>query len=229
MEKRKFKLTWVEISVTAVALILLTVLLLPFIRGPQRKMRCTTCTSILRQLAMAATMYADDHTKRVPGLLNEKSKKYEGWVRQLLPYVRGGTDYSIPGGMFVCTSLDGTPAIDDYPVTYAYNAALLMPDGMGIKQKDIMRPEKTGMLCDSEILQIDKYQGGIIGFNNKGNTNLIVNPLGRHEGYVVVGYADGHAGAVEGKYIYNDKENGVNKAFYRAVELGYIKKDLKGK
>jgi hypothetical protein len=34
---------------------------------------------------------------------------------------------------------------------------------------------------------------------------------------------DGHASSVIGKYDKNDKENGVNKAFYRAVELGYIK------
>jgi hypothetical protein len=224
MEKKKFKITWVEIVVTSFVVLILVSVLFPILTHYRPKRRCTTCTSNLRQLAMAATMYTEDHTKRVPGLLNEKSKKYEGWVRQLMPYVKGGTDYYVSCEMFFCPSLYGTPANDDIPVTYAYNAALLMPDGMGIKQKDILRPEKTGMLCDGEVLQLDKYQGGIIGFNNKGNMNLIVNPLGRHEGIVVVGYADGHASGVSGKYVHNDKENGVNKAFYRAIELGYIKK-----
>ena len=52
-----------------------------------------------------------------------------------------------------------------------------------------------------------------------------MNPVGRHEGCVVAGYADGHASAVSKKYVHNDSENEVNKAFYRAVKLGYIKKE----
>jgi prepilin-type processing-associated H-X9-DG protein len=48
--------------------------------------------------------------------------------------------------------------------------------------------------------------------------------VSRHSGGIIIGYADGHSAFISKKYDENDKENEVNKAFYRAVELGYIKK-----
>jgi hypothetical protein len=119
-------------------------------------------------------------------------------------------------------------------VSYGYNAALIKSDRMGINEEDIINPTKVGIVCDAGPLSFDNNKGGIIGsksiLNNINATYLMVKPVGRHYiGYVAVGYADGHAQLINEVYNENDMESKVNKAFYRAIELGYIKKATGGR
>lgn len=123
--------------------------------------------------------------------------------------------------MFFCPESKGEINVS---ICYGYNAGLLQPDGLGINEKMILQPTQLGVICDADMQQ---NTGGIVGDANKF-TQFTVCPVGRHYKGVVVGYADGHAALVYEKnnleYNINNPEDKVNKAFYRAVELGYIKK-----
>ncbi|MEI6520826.1 MAG: hypothetical protein WCO98_12425 [bacterium] len=232
MKKYIRPLQWHEIGLILFALWAVIALVAPlFNHRSDMPKRDTACTSNLRQLAMAAEMYSQDNKNRLPGLYkrqadNTVSTNYTGWVSDVDTYAKGGADVIIDD-MFHCPDIDKN--MKKY-VSYGYNAALLLPNGAGIDKKIITIPAKVGLLCDSEPMLNIELQGGIIGsYKNNLKSQLSVKPVGRHKGHVVVGYADGHSAAVSENYDENDKENVVNKAFYRADELGYIKKDAKGK
>jgi prepilin-type processing-associated H-X9-DG protein len=199
------------------------------------KRRNTGCTANLRQLAMEISMYSQDNNGRLPGLYKcgkngKASNNYTGWLANIYPYIKGSNDMTKTKlqEKFCCPDID--KKMKKY-VSYGYNAALLQPDGLGILEKRIVSPKETGFICDSDPMQILEIQGGIIGNSFTGTMvpMMTVKPVGRHTGGVIIGYADGHVQIVPDRYDENDKENGVNKAFYRAVELGYIKNKVKGK
>jgi hypothetical protein len=220
----------IEIVIIFIVLVLIASLIIPTsIVVSRAKVRRTTCTSNLRHIAIAATMYAQDYNNKLLGLNDKKSKKYIGWVKNVQPYIRGGYDVNTPIELFYCPETKSKG--DVHHVSYGYNAALLKTNGMGIDVGMINHPEKTGIVCDAEPMQ---DEGGLIGgaditvIGIKAS-KLMVKPVSRHpitkgNKVTIIGYVDGHASSVIGKYNENDKENGVNKAFYRAVELGYIKK-----
>lgn len=233
--KRQIK--WGEVAFIIFSLFILFSILIPpcLWHHDKGKSRRTTCVSNIRQLSMAVFIHAEDYGV-MPGIVND-GKEYVGWAYILLPYINSNSDVTKPMELFFCPEIKSEVTT---PVSYGYNSALLQPNGKGIKSKKIIKPELIGVICDAELLTGSETQGGIIGdkaqkfsVKNKNASKLFVKPVGRHivkkVVSVVVGYADGHAKAVEGNYIDSDKENGVNKAFYRAVELGYIKKEAKGK
>jgi len=183
--------------------------------------------SNLRQLSMISTIYAQDNKNLMPGLLDPKSKKYNGWVMKLLPYTQSSGSKEVYNETFYCYESNSELEI---PISYGYNAALIQSDGTGINEKMILKPNHVGVLCDAEPTP---NEGGIIGtITGKSDKFSVktVKPVSRHSGGIIIGYADGHSAFVSEKYDENNPNQEVNKAFYRAVELGYIKKaDTEGR
>ncbi len=217
MEKIKFKIGLIEAIVIVIVMAVLVNLYFSLLHATRVK----DCESNLRRLSTYTTMYAWENRNLMPGLLDPKSKKYNGWVTKILPYTQFSDSKEVYSKTFYCLE---SKSRFDFSISYGYNAALIQSDGTGIDEKTILKPNHVGVLCDAEPTP---NEGGIIGTITGQSSKFsvkTVKPVGRHSGGIIVGYADGHSAFVSVKYDENDKENGVNKAFYRAVELGYIKK-----
>ena len=94
MEKRKFKITWVEITVIAVVLIVVGVIIYPIFAKSRIIEHQIPCISNLRQLAMAVLMYNQDNKGKLPGIYDE-NKKYIGWVNNIKGYIKPGKHTTI--------------------------------------------------------------------------------------------------------------------------------------
>jgi hypothetical protein len=221
---KKIKMGILEIAVTLLVLGILFAMVYPIWHKYNSRRQSSMykgCLSNLRMLSRTVSMYTQDNNYRLPGLYDEKSKKDVGWVKKMLPYIKGGTDVATTFDVLYCPE---SKSKLEFPVCYGYNALLIQSDGMGINEKDILKPNKVGLLCDSETLN---NEGGIISNSAILNSNfseLNVKPVTRHFGYHIIGYADGHSQGVDEMNDEKETANGVNCSFYRAVELGYIKK-----
>jgi len=96
----------------------------PLIRG-REKAQQVACLSNLRQMILAALMYAEDHDDTLP----DASK----WMDQLLPYLENEQ-------IFKC------PEAPNLEYGYAMNKTL-----GGVNIKDIINPEKTVLFFDSDL------------------------------------------------------------------------------
>ncbi len=246
MRTQKTGISCLEALIIIVVIIFLVLLLGPLLyrdgrpRSPQ-----TTCTSNLRQLSMAVTMYSQDNKNQLPGLykrLNNGtfSTTYTGWAGDVITYFKTGTDIITPNETMNCPEMKDSKI--EMPISYGYNACLLNANGTGIKEDDIKQATQVGVLCDAlpgipfpaitaDEKGITYGGGGIIGgssliFSGKPGaeqmgSKLAVSPDGRHMGSVIVGYADGHASAVP-DYVPNDSLGGVSRAFYMCTALGLV-------
>ncbi len=246
MRTQKAGITFIEILMIIVMIVFVAAILFPIIaKYKARHHRHSQCTSNLRQLAMAVTMYSQDTKYRLPGLYKRQadgtvSTTYTGWAGDVITYVKGGTDVTTPTEMMICDELP--KSYKKQSISYGYNACLLNADGTGINESNIKQPTQVGVLCDATpgipfpaIMANEKGVtyggGGIIGgysliFSDKPGaeqlgSKLAVLPEARHMGSVVVGYADGHA-QWSPDYVPNDSLGGVTRAFYRCTALGLV-------
>ncbi len=217
----------IEIAVLVIILTVLIYLLSNIFGTASAKPRQATCVSHLHLITMAVMEYMQDNNNYFPGIC-DKNKKYVGWVENVKPYIAYGTDVTRKMEQFLCPEEKNRES-----VSYGVNSAILQANGMGIKGNLILKPNCVGLICDAEPINLGKNQGGIIGsititgIGDKAG-NLFVKPVSRHhigtdDTATIVGFVDGHIKSTSNK----DDKNGVNKAFYRAVELGYIKKPAK--
>lgn len=258
MRTKHFGASCLEISLVLVVLIVVIIITAPMwllrgCGGHHNGARQTTCTSNLRQLSMAVTMYSQDNKLRLPGLYKRLangslSPTYTGWAGDIITYIKGGTDVITSSEMMFCPEM-----ISDLemPICYGYNASLLNADGTGVSEKAIKQPTQVGLLCDVNpgipfpaVTSSEKGNiyggGGIVGgasmiFSNVAaseamGAKLAVTPVGRHHGSVIVGYADGHAAAVPdiNNFDVKDSQSGVVRAFYMATALGLVDNSAAG-
>ena len=248
MRSQKKGFTLIELLVVIAIIAILASILFPIFAKARAKARQTTCTSNLRQLSMAVTMYTQDNKNRLPGLYKRQadgsvSSTYTGWAGDVITYVKGGTDVTTPSEMMFCPE---TLSDIEMPISYGYNGCLLKTDGTGVNEAAIKQPTQVGVLCDVNPgvpmqaigtgNNIGVYGGGgIVGgcsliFSGAADTTdkigskLSATPVGRHMGSVVVGYADGHASSVPDINTFNPKDSlsGVVRAFYMCPALGLV-------
>ncbi len=97
----------------------------PLVELSNERTRQANCLSNLKQLALGALMYAQDHDETLPDA--------DKWMDQLVPYLKNEAIYKCPGAL-------------DLEYGYAMNAAL---SGMDIKT--IVSPATTVMFFDSDL------------------------------------------------------------------------------
>jgi len=177
-------------------IVMLASLLFPIAVKGRSKARQAVCTSNQRQLALAVQMYAQDNGGQYPGT---------GWVKQITPYL-GSSKL-----MFVCP--EEGPDVPDI-VSYGYSSALVLPNGQGVKEKDLQSPAKVGALCDASPSAFYP-DGGLIGKN--------VTPRNRHEHGIIASFCDGHAKFYAEGFVDGDASNEVYRGFYRLRENGLLR------
>ncbi|MEX0887685.1 MAG: prepilin-type N-terminal cleavage/methylation domain-containing protein [Phycisphaeraceae bacterium] len=184
MKPRKHGFTLIELLVTISIMAILIGLLLPALGAARRHGRSIACLSNVRQIALAATMYADDHDA------------YVGWSpgtdrKQLLyPYLRQGRDNADIDGdqVWQCPANDQPARAAGYGFNTRLNA---------VKLVQIRQPVQTVALVDGGInddreptLATHAFPPSTPTFPAIGRPNPR-HPAGGGRG-VSVGFADGH-------------------------------------
>jgi len=185
--------------VTSAAFILvmpiLASILFPVAAKSREKARQATCNSNQRQLALAIQMYAQDNGGQYPGA---------DWANQISPYLGSSAQ------MFACPS-DGTA--DSGVISYGYSSALVLPNGQGVKEKNVLSPSEVGAICDAGP-STPYPAGGLVG---NGMT-----PENRHSKGLVISYCDGHAKYIPKGYVKGESGNEVVRAFDGVRQAGLL-------
>lgn len=92
----------------------------------EQEAQLATCRNNVKQLCLAAQMYAQEHNGALPA---------EDWADQLLPYCEGP-------GAYVC------PAVPDLDVAYALNPAVA-----GLSLADIKRPANLVLFFEADLVE----------------------------------------------------------------------------
>jgi hypothetical protein len=172
----------------------------------------------VRQIATAVEMYAQDNGNRYPGL---------PWTTQLENYVGSQKFFSCPQD----ESIDN----ERTPVSYGYNAALVLPDGAGMAVARVKDPAKLGLIADVRPARAWVDGGGLVGdaagwpgrrvfpyshreddVSPRHNPHVSANPNQPLRTGYHLAYCDGHAEIVPTRAA-------VDQAFIRAQTLGYLK------
>ncbi|OPZ82834.1 MAG: putative major pilin subunit [bacterium ADurb.Bin429] len=205
--KRGF--TLIELLVVIAIIAILASILFPVFQKARIHALKVSCTSQVRQLAMAVQMYAQDNGNRFPGAAwNTAIENYAGTQK-----------------IFFCPA----DAANDKtrPISYGYSGLLVRADGTGCNEAQVRAPSEVGAIADATPSRAWADGGGLIGggalvdpTSAAANTAVELEP--RHGG-VVVGFCDGHAKFFPGKQA-NLKaiDYGPGRAFYQAVGLGLV-------
>jgi prepilin-type N-terminal cleavage/methylation domain-containing protein/prepilin-type processing-associated H-X9-DG protein len=119
--------TLIELLVVIAIIAILAAILFPVFAQARDKARQTTCASNLRQLGLAAMMYAQDYDNRYVPWWGDGVAKGLGWSSILLPYVKSEQ-------MFACPS-DGVARSAKGPKrSYTMNGDWFSPDNRGLSR-----------------------------------------------------------------------------------------------
>jgi hypothetical protein len=173
-------------------------MLFPVFAKARVKTRQATCTSQVRQISTAVQMYCQDHNGRFPD---------NNWVVEIAPYL-GNSEL-----LFQCPEEVKTGNV---LVSYGYSGALIMPNGKGEMEDDVLTPSQVGTVCDASPSPTYPY-GGVI------SSNGMLAPMNRHHHGLVLGYCDGHARFVPEGYVDGDANNAVYSAIYAPAQFGFMK------
>lgn len=169
------------------------------------------CLGNVRQMAMAALMFVQDHNSRFPDA---------DWVPKLAGYLGNKAE------MFHCPAVPAEQG--KRIVCYGYSGLLLSADGKGVSEAQIAAPTMVGVICDADPVR-PYPQGGITGGGGLlDSVQVAVQPCARHHHGLVIGYADGHAQYAAREPNTHDAANPTTQAFYTASPLGNVNNPVGG-
>jgi len=159
MRRRSQGFALIELLVVIAIIAILAAILFPVFAQAREKARQTTCASNLRQLGLAAMMYAQDYDQHYVPWYGDGVSKGQGWSSILTPYVKSEA-------MFTCPS-DGVKRSNTKVAkrSYTMNGDWFSPDQRGLSRSyttdkgtgpplggyseaDVEQPAMTIMFCD---------------------------------------------------------------------------------
>ncbi len=175
MKKRGF--TLIELLVVIAIIAILAAILFPVFAKAREKARTASCQSNLKQIGLAATMYAQDYDET---MVHYSLPGTGGWTAALDPYTKNAQVY-------VCPSKAGvTPG-------YGYNYLYLGNGSTGTAMASVQSPAETVQFADSGKNDSDAdYNPYHINPPSQATYASICRPNPRHNEGCNVAFVDGH-------------------------------------
>ena len=197
MQRRAF--TLIELLVVIAIIAILAAILFPVFAQAREKARQATCTSNLKQLDLAALMYAQDYDETFPGNLNNGQADQSPWWLALPAYIQKGQtptgntydaqNASNAGGVFVCPSASPTENLLQFAAaTYPGKSLNYSPAGTVVQFNDanggptlaaVNKPAETAWLTDNGSQETNApMRCFIVRYANHGNLYKAVANMG---------------------------------------------------
>ena len=229
MERRQRGFTLIELLVVIAIIAILAAILFPVFAKAREKARTSSCSSNVKQLAVASVQYAQDYDERYMMGCQGAAPSLR-WRQQIDPYIKNYQAH-------VCPSKSAQQ--------YGYGASVnLCPWGAGTALSDITAPSNTSIIVDAGQCNTAIVTGstapGTWAAAETGSTdwqwtcptgwtgggsywasddswgNQSRRPVGRHNDGLNVSYVDGHvkwlkieqfAGPCPNGWAYGDPNN----------------------
>lgn len=181
--------TLIELLVVVGIIAVLIGLVVPVVNMARGSAARVACLNHLRQVGMAASVYADDHDGLLPAEDNDGADPADSaaWFYRLPPYL-GDTTVQAPATVFQCPSFTWRPPYvfdDASPKSYKFNAWL---DNAGRPKHHMRGRYRT----ESEIVAFFDAVGGDTGSGQHGHGTPNSVDWRRHDGRVNVLFLDCH-------------------------------------
>jgi prepilin-type N-terminal cleavage/methylation domain-containing protein/prepilin-type processing-associated H-X9-DG protein len=223
---RTHAFTLIELLVVIAIIGVLAALLLPALAKARAAVNKTACTTKMRQWSVAMESYIGDYGEFLPrdnvvpninqwtdALANPSTGSTGVWYNALVEYMdckpvaayaptfADQMEFYERASMFHCPSARFTVAPATYPqFSMAMNSKLVSDTVPRVMSSIIQDPSRTPYFIESGVPGEEKFYEKQSAYN--GQPHAFASRFsGRHGGYGVIAFADGHAAAIHGRKV----------------------------
>ncbi|HEV2473602.1 MAG TPA: DUF1559 domain-containing protein, partial [Chthonomonadales bacterium] len=167
----------------------------------REKAREATCISNMRQMGMAALMYAGDYDERIPLAATATATSYLNWHDLMDPYARSNRIWLCPSANLPAMDVSGKPVchygLNSYYLNQGVTPAALwsLNNAPGIPLAEVDQPAHTVEMCDTrgtdDRLPANHLTTYVLPPSQQ-DADYWGRPDPRHSAGVVVTLMDGH-------------------------------------
>jgi len=214
MMKRRKGFTLIELLVVIAIIAILAAILFPVFAQAREKARQASCSSNLKQIALAMHMYSQDFDERIPSLTVDakgdprSDGNQMGWTNVIQPYIKNESVLYCPSYAIVAPyNSFKTSIYSQYFVPYGYNnrvATYGANTSGGHTWGEITQPSDTIMIADDQEARVgfgyynlfSTYANDRCWSYTDKNTPPWIQTVGtlhgRHSGGANIAFCDGH-------------------------------------